>query len=773
VGLAVLTAACTGTPPTPPPTPKPNPSGAGVGPVFAYSDQGALRVMRGRDEVKRIGLDGEDAVADADWAPDGSRFVATTGKKLISLDVRTGASASIDCNCGSVALAGGRVYTGTRDAKELTVRNAVNLNAEGALPVKAGAALGLENLDGAGNRLVAYEIIATGARDESNVVVLDPATGASTTVGTAITGGGGVYTPRGWRGGPMYAYLVTGSTGAQSGVAEARWFDPLHPTKQVVTDDGALRAETPDVPDSEFNSGMDQLWWAADGTLRSTAWTWSCRPTEPLNPPECRNKVPHTQWRYDGTEWSQVDKRELATTQAIGDGWSLEVSQPPDDKPLERRLTVISRGERTDISPAAGRVWTPPQLATPPTKKKGDQKLATRLAPQVWLYKDEPAFPSDTEFVVRSSTLRFDHGDLCVNAPDPITAQVDEAKLADDTAYQVKAGICGQEQNWPTFQTTKSSNLGKGNGKGFYLDFSDDKKVRAGYVPDDRKQVHAPVYWDYYDPDDSDRDAYLFWFFYPYDDYTGDHESDWEHVAVQVEGDKPVGMTFFRHELPPCFVSWDYLEMTNGQPVVYSAQGAHGSYPRAGDYPRHNFKDQWGTDHTGKGFQWNTAADARSVVEQPWYGYRGLWGEIGLIDATTGKLGPYPGRDMSRAMTADPCPREPAQLPAEFTGKWKTTQPVTDPTTQASYQAELTINLATAGQRAGTSNYPGLGCTGTLSMLSAYPDRIVLAELRSPAPQLICANTGTIVLTRSGDGLLFSYTGDNRPGTATAQLVRE
>lgn len=740
--------------------------------MYAYSDQGALRVMRGRDEVKRIGFDADDRATDVDWAPDGSRFVATTTKKLISLDVRSGALASIDCDCGYVALVGGRVYTATREAKELTVRNPVTLAVDGKLPLQLGAALGLENLDGAGNRLVTYQIVATGARDESNVVVLDPATGASTTVGTAIMAESGVYTPKGWRGGAMYAYLVTGSDGVQSGVAEARWFDPLHPSKQVVTDDAALRAETPEVREDEFNSGLDQLWWAADGTLRGTAWTWSCRPTAPLEPDECQNKVPHTQWRYDGTEWSQVDRRELATAQAIGGGWSLEVGLPPGDKPLERRLTVISRGERTEISSVAGHVWTPPQLATPPTRNKGDQKLAARVAPLVWLHPEETAFPSDTEFVVSNSTLRFDHGDLCVNTPDPVAAQIDEAKLADDTAYQVKAGICGQEQNWPTFQTTKSSDLGKENGKGFYLDISDDKQVRAGKVPDDKKQVRAPVYWDYYDPDDSDRDAYLFWFFYPYDDYTADHESDWEHVAVQVEGDKPVGMTFFRHELPPCFVSWDYLEMSNGQPVVYSAKGAHGSYPRAGDYPRHNFKDQWGTDHTQQGFQWNTAADPRNVVEQPWYGYRGLWGQIGRASFTTGKAGPYPSRDMSAAMTRDECPGEPEQMPTEFTGKWRMTEPVTDPASHEPYTAELTITTTAGGKSAGSVLYSGLPCYGTLSLVSVFQDRIILNEFRQPAPRLDCSGYGTIVLTRSPSGLMFSYTRDDHPGTVTTNLVR-
>jgi hypothetical protein len=778
VGVTVLTAvACTGTPPVPPPLePRPQQSKDAAGPVYAYADaHGLIRVMRGRDQVAAVEPEGDNRpgdeyAIDADWAADGSRFVATTNKRLVSVDVRAGTTTTIRCDCGNVALAGGRVYTAKDNATELATYNAVTLGAESALPVKLGRARGIERVDGAGDRLVVFLITGSGARTQSDVAVLDPATGDTTTVGDSIAVAESGYTPRGWRGGPMFAYLVTGSTGAQSGEAEVRWFDPTRPAREVVTDNEPLRAATPGIPPNEWNSGRDHLWWAADGTLRTTAWTWSCRQTAPLDPPSCVDRVPHTQWRYDGTEWAMVDRRNLGTAQSVGD-WSVELSTPAKDGGLDQRLTAKSpRGEPFEIAGSVRRLWTPPQLATPPPKRAGRQDIAQRLAPLVWLHKDETDFPTDTANVVRNSTLKFDHGDLCTDAPDPVAATVEEAKLASDP-YEVRAGVCGQERNWQTYRTNQPPNLGKDNGKGFYLDFSDDGKVRHGNTPDEDGQVHAPVYWDYHDPDDSGRDAYLFWFFYAYDDYTANHESDWEHIAVQVDGDRPVGVTFFRHEIPPCFVPWEYVERSGERPVVYAAQGAHGSYPRIGDYPRYD-KKQWGTDHTGKDFPWDTSREVFNVTEQPWYGYRGLWGQLGRFDFTTGKAGPYPGRNLAGAMTTDKCPDEPPQLPADFVGTWKTTT-VTDSTAANPYGAELTLTTAASGQSAGTATYPGLGCGGGLILRDATPDTVILSELRSPAPQLICANTGTVTLTKSATGLHYTYNGDNRPGTATAELARQ
>jgi hypothetical protein len=58
-------------------------------------------------------------------------------------------------------------------------------------------------------------------------------------------------------------------------------------------------------------------------------------------------------------------------------------------------------------------------------------------------------------------------------------------------------------------------------------------------------------------------------------------------------------------------------------------------------------------------------------------------------------------------------------------------------------------------------------------LVDATRDTVVVRESRRPAFELICVNKGTIVITRTPTGLHYTYTGDNREGAASSDLVRE
>ncbi|MGX7828911.1 hypothetical protein ACTG9Q_27865 [Actinokineospora sp. 24-640] len=622
---------------------KPAETGA---PFFAYAEKGKLRLMRAGAEVAELDA---DAGGQAEWVPDGSRFVALAGGQVVSIDARTGAIAKAACACHDVAVAAGKVYASADyGATELKVFDLATLKAQGPLELDKGAT----SIAGAGDRLVTFQITATGARDESELVIIEPATGKKTIAGKVGQVADTAFTPRGWWGGPLFAYATTGSTGAMTAVAEVFWFDPASPAEQVRTSDQELRQTTPEIADDDWNSGRDHLWWASDGTLRTTAWTWSCT-YGGLSGPRCGEQSAHTQWRYDGAEWARTDERDLDSVRDIGAGSSLELGRGAEGK----TLALVEGGKRTGISTQVSRLWTPPQLGTPPASPPGTQEMALRFAPTVWLHPEEENFPSSASDYIRESVLRFDHGDICEEGDEPVATDLDETRLGRGEGYPhkeaVRSGIrnpCKHLDDGRTFHSNAPAEQGENGGRGFYLDSPEE--ARPGNTPDADKRVNAPAYWEYVPPKDGRASAYLYWFFYPYNEFRLSHEGDWERVAVQVEGDRPVGVAFAKHGAPACSTPWEDMPKSGNRAEVFSAKGSHGSYPDEGDHPISWYQ---GTDHTGKGFAWDTSTTLLNVKDQPWYGYRGIWGKVGRIKVTSGPAGPWPKRDMSASLTTEKC----------------------------------------------------------------------------------------------------------------------
>ncbi|MDQ3405627.1 MAG: hypothetical protein M3548_19920 [Actinomycetota bacterium] len=646
----VLVAACEPDPPPPPNSVDSKPAETGV-PQFAYAEKGKLRLMRAG--VKVVELDA-DTGEQAEWSPDGSRFVAIAGEELVSIDARTGAVARAACTCRDVAVVAGKVFASADyGATELKVFDLATLKALGPLRLDKG----VSSIAGAGDRLVTFQITETGARDESELVVIEPVTGKTTNVGKVGQVADTAFTPRGWWGGPLFAYATTGSSGAMTAVADVFWLDPTSPAEQVQTSDQELRQTTPKIADADWNSSRDHLWWAADGTLRTAAWTWSCT-YGGLSGPQCGEKSAHNQWRYDGAEWARTDERDFDSVLDIGAGSSLELGRGEEDKPL----TLVEGEKRTALSAHVRRLWTPPQLGTSPAGPPGTQEMALRFAPTVWLHPEEKNFPGNASDYIRKSVLRFDHGDICEEGDEPVATDLDETRLGRGEGYAhkeaVRSGIrnpCKHLDDGRTFHSNAPADQGKKGGKGFYLDSPEE--VRPGNTPDADKRVNAPVYWEYVPPKAGRLGAYLYWFFYPYNDFhigalpNLQHEGDWERVAVQIDGDRPVGVAFAKHGGPVCSKPWDDMAKSGTRAEVFSAKGSHASYPFEDEYPTLGPT----SDHTGKGFAWDAATSLLNVKDQPWYGYRGLWGRLGVHKNTSGPAGPWPKRDMSASLTTEIC----------------------------------------------------------------------------------------------------------------------
>ena len=81
-----------------------------------------------------------------------------------------------------------------------------------------------------------------------------------------------------------------------------------------------------------------------------------------------------------------------------------------------------------------------------------------------------------------------------------------------------------------------------------------------------------------------------YWFFYAFNDafWAFDHEGDWEHVTVRLDGaGRPVGAWYARHEdsAPGEWFAWETLAREGGHPVVLAARGTHASYAIPGEAP--------------------------------------------------------------------------------------------------------------------------------------------------------------------------------------------
>ncbi|WP_189211140.1 hypothetical protein [Actinokineospora fastidiosa] len=769
-GIAVLLlAACTTSPPTPRTEPVPARQAA-VPPVLAYATSTAIRVVHGSATIAEVDLTADEYVTDAEWTPDAARLLVATSTRLFSVDTTSGEMATARCECDSIAVVGAKVYAiGGYSATEMARYDLATLRPDGTVRPDLGGARGLLSVDGAGERLVQFRIVADGARPISDVVVFDPATGATTTVGNTGDIGSpsdSAYTPRGWRDAPVYAYIATGTTSAWTGTATVVWFDPTSPAPQVVTTDRQLRAESPDVRDAAWSSARSDLWWAADGTIRTTAHTWKCESGAPLSRPTCTDLLPRQQWRYDGVDWTRTDDRDLATVRDLANGTSVELDR-------DGRLFLVD-GERKPLASEVERLWTPALPAAP--VEPGSQAMAERFAPEVWLHGDEANFPADASDFVRRSTLRFDHGAPCGD-PELVAAPPDEAKLGSGEHTHPAARLDSRDCPHRDDVVYRSDVVVKeGGGKGFILDLDDDD-ARDGNKPVDGV-VTAPVYWEYWPGDRPGRGVYVYWFFYAYNDFNNKHEADWERVGVQVDGDRATGVAFSKHNVPACQVVWDRLDTHEGRPVVLSAKGSHASYAFEGDFSRTDGQ-QLGTDSTRRQIRWPTWTDVRDLRTQPWYGYRGWWGDMGLISYNSGILGPYPKRDMSALLSTSPCTEQVGRVPKDWVGTWKAER-VQDPMgaqdpRAVDYSAEITIRQGGFGEAVGTASYPGLGCTGSLKLERSTQEAIVLRETREPDPadrSERCRTAGHTTITATPTGLSYRFVPDRRPGPITADLVR-
>lgn len=414
-----------------------------------------------------------------------------------------------------------------------------------------------------------------------------------------------------------------------------------------------------------------------------------------------------------------------------------------------------------------------PLQTAPPTESSvpsasGLARQAERFAPLVRLTRGESHLPMAATEFLDGATLRWAHDKLC--GDDEVAADVDPRKLATGGyRHQGKGhppGCAHGGRFYDSSENTRPHGSAELGAEGFYLDGDDSQHGGTGTT--------APVYWQYY------RGAYVYWFFYPFNDAPPvpigfppieafDHEGDWERIAVRTDGqDNPIGVTLWGHG-NSCYVRSEQLKWEADHPVVYSALGTHASYAESGIH-------RGGVDMTTEGPRWETWRAVRPIEDEPWYGYSGGWGSVGFggpeSNHRTGPAGPRPDQPTD-AWTEHHC-FEPDQLPAALRGEWRSPDPADQPSSDTTYYVHLTLTGGAVGGDVGTVDYPGLDCSGKVSLVQVDPGMVTLTETITDDPgEISCTPRGTVALTLDGDVLSLSYTLQSGEPTMTARLLRE
>ncbi|MGH3761727.1 hypothetical protein [Actinophytocola sp.] len=109
-----------------------------------------------------------------------------------------------------------------------------------------------------------------------------------------------------------------------------------------------------------------------------------------------------------------------------------------------------------------------------------------------------------------------------------------------------------------------------------------------------------------------------------------------------------------------------------------------------------------------------------------------------------------------------------------FLGSWRSSAPADQPTSDKTYWVEITLREGSVRAEVGDIGYPGLDCTGSLTLVEATSDRLVLTERIQEQPRHPCVERGTVTLVRTGTGLDFSYERESEPGdvAVTAKLTK-
>lgn len=275
--------------------------------------------------------------------------------------------------------------------------------------------------------------------------------------------------------------------------------------------------------------------------------------------------------------------------------------------------------------------------------KKTEDQLVQDNAPILVLPEGQYNIPSDPQDFIDNSRLIHERS---FSFGNPFGDFTDE-KLGDNTNDTTDDDFTAEQvgqSDYPVF-----------------LDLDNSQRNQLG-------DKNAPFFYETEKNDDGDTTRITYFFHYAYNEGPGvgnvrqNHEGDWERITVEIDPktQETTHIVFSAHEAPHDRreIGKDRVDFRDGHPVVYVADGSHGSYAEPGtDHhtsdPTGIFKDRTAVDTNGDGVVnerdddvvvINTSDNSLLVAEdQAWYPVTGpgvRYGEIGDTPWTNGVPGP-------------------------------------------------------------------------------------------------------------------------------------
>ncbi len=252
----------------------------------------------------------------------------------------------------------------------------------------------------------------------------------------------------------------------------------------------------------------------------------------------------------------------------------------------------------------------------------------TNFAPVVRIHPSEKNYPMDPAKYIEISRFRH-HRTLW---PDRSYNKVTRRWVTTDSKSLVYYN--------PSMSVLKAHTL-HSNGKNRRPRDSNSNSSFDVYLHADGRPVgerspnrRAPTYY-YYRRNGAVHEI-QYWWFCGFNDFWGsfNHQGDFEHVTVHVKDRRIIGAYYAAHH-DGNYYPRKSLTFVGTHPVVYMAQGSHAAYNKPGKF--FNYLDET----KDGGYQWSTHLKLERLAAQPWRDYAGGWGSVGLIEVTTGPLGPW------------------------------------------------------------------------------------------------------------------------------------
>jgi len=288
--------------------------------------------------------------------------------------------------------------------------------------------------------------------------------------------------------------------------------------------------------------------------------------------------------------------------------------------------------------------------------------LANKHAPVLYLHSDENEFPSSVDWYLQRVNLRFNHDNGCGDEyvaggplPSGMLPNFQHQKMTKNALWYPPFYECVHTSS------IVSSNLLNSNSwttdHHFFMQ-PPSADTHRGDFNNQNWKVYSHSY-----PSGSGI-VIEYWYFFPYNttDYSSvNHEGDWEHITVKLNGDMNIDLIEYHYhgEDPLVYTANDpqitwFKGLRGGHPNVFIALGTHASYvdiANCNSYEEHGHTDECNGDPTKRWITWAGGkgdyypgkqgygvvplGETNNPYSNYWLLYSGRWGKPGSDIAVT------------------------------------------------------------------------------------------------------------------------------------------